>query len=101
LFSGVEGYFLFGRDQGSAGIETSQPISQGEDELIIDPGFGASPLSQDSIFVITFLQAHHLDLEFYDAFYKPGAYLKTHRVHMVRWHAKGSKGVVQKQGAGK
>jgi hypothetical protein len=32
------------------------------------------------------LQAHHLDLEFYEAFYKPGAYLRTHAEHMQRWH---------------
>jgi hypothetical protein len=32
------------------------------------------------------LQAHHLDLEFYDAFYKPGAYLRTHAEHMQRCH---------------
>jgi hypothetical protein len=35
------------------------------------------------------LQAHHLDLEFYDEFYKPGAYLHTHRDHMDRWHPDG------------
>ena len=33
-----------------------------------------------------YLQAHHLDLEFYDEFYKPGAYLRTHADHMARWH---------------
>lgn len=33
-----------------------------------------------------YLQAHPLDLEFYDAFYKPGAYLRTHANHMARWH---------------
>ncbi len=30
--------------------------------------------------------AHHLDLEFYDQFYEPGAYLRTHASHMERWH---------------
>jgi len=33
------------------------------------------------------LQAHHIDLDFYDKFYKPDAYLKTHASHMERWHA--------------
>jgi hypothetical protein len=33
------------------------------------------------------LQAHHLDLEFYDTFYQPGAYLRTHADHMARWHS--------------
>ena len=32
-------------------------------------------------------RAHHIDLNFYDEFYKPGAYLKTHANHMVRWHS--------------
>jgi hypothetical protein len=33
-----------------------------------------------------YLQAHHLDLEFYDRKFKPGAYLRTHAEHMARWH---------------
>jgi len=39
---------------------------------------------------VVYLQAHHLDLEFYDTFFKPGAYLKTHADPMERWHSKGS-----------
>lgn len=31
-------------------------------------------------------QAHHLDLEFYDAFYQPGAYSPTQAEHMELWH---------------
>jgi hypothetical protein len=38
-------------------------------------------------FLIMHLQAHHLDLEFYDTFFKPGAYLRTHAQHMKSWHA--------------
>jgi len=49
--------------------------------------FGKFPGTVPSIFLITYLQAHHLDLEFYDTFYKPGAYLKTHARHMKRWHS--------------
>ena len=48
--------------------------------------FGKFPGTVPSIFLITYLQAHHLDLEFYDAFYQPGAYLQTHASHMARWH---------------
>jgi hypothetical protein len=33
-----------------------------------------------------YLQAQHIDLEFYDTFYKPGAYLTTHAEHMKNWH---------------
>ena len=39
------------------------------------------------MFLIMYLQAHHIDLDFYDEFYKPGAYLKTHANHMTRWHS--------------
>ena len=31
-------------------------------------------------------QAHHLDLEFYDKFYQPGAYTETQGNHMEQWH---------------
>jgi hypothetical protein len=33
-----------------------------------------------------FLQTHHLDLEYYDRFFEPGAYLPTHRTHLETWH---------------
>lgn len=48
--------------------------------------FGKFPGTVPSIFVMQYLQAHHLDLAFYDRFYQPGAYLKTHAEHMRRWH---------------
>ncbi|WP_299754125.1 hypothetical protein [uncultured Pontibacter sp.] len=48
--------------------------------------FGKFPGTVPSIFTITYLQAHHLDLEFYDKFYKSGSYLKTHAEHMENWH---------------
>jgi hypothetical protein len=49
--------------------------------------FGKFPGTVPSMFVIMYLQAHHLDLGFYDEFYKPGAYLQTHAKHMTRWHS--------------
>jgi len=48
--------------------------------------FGKFPGTVPSIFVLTYLQAQHLDLDFYDRFYEPGAYLRTHAEHMKRWH---------------
>ena len=51
--------------------------------------FGKFPGTVPSIFHIMHLQAHHLDLEFYDRFFKPGAYLKTHAGHMKAWHPEG------------
>ncbi len=59
-------------------------------QYILDT-FGKFPGTVPSIFLITYLQAHHLDLEFYDMFYKPGAYLKTHAKHMARWHPRPKK----------
>ena len=48
--------------------------------------FGKFPGTVPSIFLIMYLQAHHIDLGFYDKFYKEGAYLHTHARHMERWH---------------
>jgi len=48
--------------------------------------FGKFPATVPSIWVIMYLQAHHLDLEFYDTFYKPGSYLGTHAAHLQQWH---------------
>jgi hypothetical protein len=48
--------------------------------------FGKFPGTVPSIFCLTYLQAHHLDLEFYDHHFKPGAYLRSHAEHMARWH---------------
>ena len=48
--------------------------------------FGKFPGTVPSIYTHMFLQAHHLDLEFYDFHFKPGAYLETHKRHMERWH---------------
>jgi hypothetical protein len=51
--------------------------------------FGKFPGTVPSIFCLTYLQAHHLDLEFYDHYFEPGAYLRTHAQHMERWHENG------------
>ena len=48
--------------------------------------FGKFPGTVPSILIHTYLQAHHLDLEFYDDKFGPGAYLRTHAAHMARWH---------------
>lgn len=48
--------------------------------------FGKFPGTVPSVFVMPYLQAHHLDLEFYDHFYEKGAYLETHSKHMEHWH---------------
>jgi hypothetical protein len=48
--------------------------------------FGKFPATIPTCLIATFLQAHHLDLEFYDHHFKEGAYLKTHKAHMEKWH---------------
>ena len=44
------------------------------------------PATTPSVFAFMYLQAHHLDLSFYDNYFKPGAYLTTHSEHMRNWH---------------
>jgi len=51
--------------------------------------FGKFPGTVPSIFALTYLQAHHLDTEFYDHHFEAGAYLRTHAQHMARWHGGG------------
>jgi hypothetical protein len=48
--------------------------------------FDKFPGTVPTMFVRTFLQVHHLDLEFYDTFFQPGAYLDTHASHLAKWH---------------
>lgn len=48
--------------------------------------WGKFPGTVPSVWVMNFLQAQHLDLDFYDRFFRPGAYLDTHRRHMDVWH---------------
>lgn len=48
--------------------------------------FGKFPGTVPSIRVELYLQALHLDLEFYDQHFNPGAYLRTHAQHMADWH---------------
>jgi hypothetical protein len=48
--------------------------------------YGKFPATVQSIFAFMYVQAHHLDLDFYDHYFKPRAYLTTHKEHMKRWH---------------
>lgn len=56
-----------------------------EAQYIFDT-FGKFPATVPSLWVFTYLQAAHLDLEFYDRYFEPGAYLDTHARHMSDWH---------------
>jgi hypothetical protein len=48
--------------------------------------FGKFPGTRSTIMLPGFVQAHHLDTDFYDAHYREGAYLPTHADHLERWH---------------
>ena len=48
--------------------------------------YGRFPAFIDPMFVRLVLQAHHLDLGFYDRHYQAGAYSDLHRRHMELWH---------------
>ncbi len=48
--------------------------------------YGKFPGTVPSLFCLTYLQAHHLDLEFYDEHFGPGSYLPTQADHMADWH---------------
>jgi hypothetical protein len=48
--------------------------------------FGKFPATVPTLFINMYLQAHHLDLEYYDTLFKPGSYLRSHAEHLARWH---------------
>src|SRR5688500_1311652 len=50
--------------------------------------FGRFPGTVPTVFIMNYVQAHHLDLDFYDRLFKPGAYLRTSAEHMQRWHGR-------------
>jgi hypothetical protein len=48
---------------------------------------GRFPATLPSVLVHTYLQAHHLELAFYDHHFGPGAYLESHAQHQAIWHS--------------
>jgi hypothetical protein len=48
--------------------------------------YGKFPATMPTIALTGYVQAHHLDTDFYDEHFEPGAYLETHTQHMARWH---------------
>jgi hypothetical protein len=47
---------------------------------------GRFPGTYTTLVLPGFVQAHHIDTEYYDTHFQPGAYLETHANHMSRWH---------------
>jgi hypothetical protein len=52
--------------------------------------YGKFPGTVPTIALTGYVQAHHLDTEFYDEHFQSGAYLETHARHMERWHQAGT-----------
>ena len=50
--------------------------------------FGKFPGTVPTLFILNYVQAHHLDLEFYDHHFRAGAYLRTHATHLQKWHGR-------------
>ena len=47
---------------------------------------GSSRRRCRALMILNYVQAHHLDLDFYDHKFRPGSYLRTHAEHMEKWH---------------
>jgi len=48
--------------------------------------YGRFPAFSDPMFLRFMVQAHHLDLDFYNEYYPPGAYTENHKNHFKLWH---------------
>jgi len=40
----------------------------------------------DTMHLMWFMQAHHLDLDYYAKYFRPGACSESHLTHMATWH---------------
>lgn len=58
----------------------------GEIAQYIYDTYGKFPATTPSIYCNIFVQAQHIDTDFYDQLYSPDAYLDTHRQHLEKWH---------------
>jgi hypothetical protein len=47
---------------------------------------GRFPATATTMVLSGYVQAVHLDTDYYDTHYQPGAYLRTHAEHWDRWH---------------
>ena len=47
--------------------------------------FSKFPGTVPSIFIRYYVQAHRLETDYYDKFFKPGSYIETHKANVQRW----------------
>jgi hypothetical protein len=73
--------------------ETVRPYTQAQIDCIgemaqyVYSTYGRFPAKFPTILMRIYTQAQHLDLDFYDQFFAPGAYLSTHAEHFELWHS--------------
>ena len=48
--------------------------------------YGRFPGATDAMHLMGVMQAHHIDIDYYDRFFGAGAYGPTHAAHMATWH---------------
>jgi hypothetical protein len=48
--------------------------------------YGRFPGSLDAMHMMWFMQAHHLDIDYYDRHFRSGAYGPSHAAHLATWH---------------
>jgi len=77
------------------GDEVKESVPRPTDELVdclaevagyVYDKHGKFPGTIPTMVLPGYVQAHHVDTEYYDAHYGPGAYLETHADHMENWH---------------
>jgi hypothetical protein len=49
--------------------------------------YGRFPGTLDAMHLMWLMQVHHLDIDYYDRFFRGGAYGPTHAAHLATWHA--------------
>ncbi len=49
--------------------------------------YGKFPGIRSTIMLPGYVQAHHIETDFYNKYHKEGAYLQSHAEHMERWHS--------------
>lgn len=76
----------------TAAVRASALPPDGIAELVTHQGsyiveeFGKLPGTVPTVQVLMYLQAQHLDTDFYDEFFAAGGYLRSHAEHQRRWH---------------
>ncbi|MFT4042627.1 MAG: hypothetical protein QM673_05620 [Gordonia sp. (in: high G+C Gram-positive bacteria)] len=53
----------------------------------VDDTFGKIPGTVPTVQILNYLQAQHIDTDFYDHHFNPGSYLHTHSNHQEVWHS--------------